>query len=403
MNEDNVDHDNSVNADDFDHYSREMAYNPWPRWQRLRAGPPLAYSPKYGGFWIASRYKEVCDAVRRTDVFSSFINQTGIPPMEAPRRPPINFDPPEHTFYRTVLNPFFTPAKMKECEPWIRDLAAGYIRPLAQRDGFNLPREIGIPLTRDVIARIMGIAALPEAASVWADDLIFSSDVPTRQNAAKQLLDFLAGELEKRRADPGTDVMTALTTVSLKGRGLNHEEQLGASLLLLLGGLDTTNYTLAGAVWYLVQHPEAQKRLAGLDENGWPIAIDEFVRWVSPAPHHGRTAKSDTEIGGCPVRKGEKVWLIYGSANRDETEFKDPDAVVLDRFPNRHLGFGMGPHRCLGSHLAKLVLTHALRELLRILPDFELQHPDAVHWHGAQVRGINSLPLVRIQAGQMQP
>jgi cytochrome P450 len=274
-------------------------------------------------------------------------------------------------------------------------LAAAYIRPLANRDAFNLPKEIGIPLTRDVITRLMGIRDVPKDVNQWSDDLVFSNDVPTRQSAAKKLLDFLGNELERRRVEPGTDVMTALTKASFKGRGLSHEEQLSTSLLLLLAGLDTTNFTLAGAVWHLVQHPEAQKQLASLDENGWPVAIDEFVRWVAPAPQHGRTAKSDTEISGCPVHQGEKVWLIYGSANRDETEFKDPDSIVLDRFPNRHLGFGMGPHRCLGSHLAKLVLTHMLRELLEILPNFKLESPDAVHWHGAQVRGITSLPLIR--------
>lgn len=380
-----------MSENDFDHNSHEMAQNPWPRWEQLRAGPPLAHSDQHGGFHIASRYQEVCDIVRNTAVFSSSMRM--IPPIKSPSKPPIDYDPPEHRLYRVIINPFFTPAKVKEAEPWIREMVAQCVRPLLASDGFNVPRDIGGPLMRGVTLRIMGIADAPADVNTWVDDLIFSRNKP--EEAAKKLVAFLAGEMAQRRAQPANDLMTALTQSRYGDRPLEPSEQINMALLVLMAGLDTTNFAISGSVWYLMLHPAARKDLANADETTWGLAMDEFVRWTTPAPNVGRVARMDTEVGGCPMRQGEKVLMLYGSANRDEKEFANANDVVLDRFPNRHLGFGMGPHRCVGSHLAKLVMQIVLGELLKGLDNFELADPGAVVWESAAVRGIRNLPLVR--------
>ncbi|MDB5970080.1 MAG: hypothetical protein JWQ90_2530 [Hydrocarboniphaga sp.] len=377
---------------EYDHRDHESVYNPWPRWKKLQSGPALTYSEKYDGFHVASRYNEVCEIARDPQIFSSHLKQTTIPTLVTPPFPPINYDPPDHLFYRVILNPFFTPGKVAAHEAMVRSMAAKYIEPLLASDGFDVPTQLGIPLTREVILKLMGIADCPAEVNKWADDLIFLYEP---EKAAANLMGFLAAEVAKRRANPGDDVMSGLVTAEVRGRSLDDSEILRMSLLLLLAGLDTTNSAISGSIWYFVQHPEARKELLAADDTTWRLAMDELVRWVSPAPAQARTARNDTAVGGCPMKEGEMVMLLFGAANRDATEFPDPDSVVLNRFPNRHLGFGMGPHRCLGSHLAKLELQIVLQALLPSLDQFELSDPNAVVWEGASVRGIRALPLTR--------
>lgn len=377
---------------DFDHRDHESAYSPWDRWARLRAQGCPVHSEKYGGFFVASRYSDVFAIARDTETFSSHLRQTTIPQLVTPPFPPINYDPPDHSLYRAIVNPFLTPQKVREHEPWIREMAAGYIDRVLAAEACDFPKDIGIPLTREIILRVMGIVNAPVEVNRWADDLIFLNNP---EAAAQNLLGFLASEVAKRRVNPGADVMSGLVQAKFGDRPLDDSEILRMSLLLLLAGLDTTNFAMSGAVWYLIQNPRARQELAAADATTWRLAMDEFVRWVSPAPAQARTARVDTDVSGCPMRSGEMVMLLFGAANRDETEFPNPDTVVLDRRPNRHMGFGIGPHRCLGSHLATLEMKIVLERLLPRLEDFHLADPSAVVWEGASVRGIRSLPLVR--------
>src|SRR5271155_4679330 len=148
-------HVNEPDDSDYDHRSREEAYDPFPRWKRLRAGPALLWTKKHDGYYVASRYNEVCEIARNAEVFSSSINQTMIPTSASPPMAPIMFDPPDHFSYRIMVNPFSTPAKVREYENWIKPLAHEYVAPLLASDGFNVPPDLGVPLTRAVILRIL--------------------------------------------------------------------------------------------------------------------------------------------------------------------------------------------------------------------------------------------------------
>jgi cytochrome P450 len=166
------------------------------------------------------------------------------------------------------------------------------------------------------------------------------------------------------------------------------------TLLLLVAGLETTASAIAVSVLYLLDHPEQRVRLMAEPEI-WDHAIDELLRWITPVPAQSRTLRHDGEVLGCPIPAGERVMMLFGSGNRDEREFPDPDKVVLDRRPNRHLSFGMGPHRCIGSHLAKCEMKIALQLLLPELDNWQVSDSEKPVWKAAETRGLSHLPLVR--------
>jgi cytochrome P450 len=378
----------------FDHRDEESRDNPWPRWARLREDHPVAYSDAHDGFYVLSRYQDVVATARDTDHFSSAVR--GIPQKATPREPPINFDPPENRPYREILSPYFAPSRMAGYEPWIREIVSEIVDPLLASRAFDVPRDVGMPLTRRVTLRFLGITDAPVELNEWVDTWVLRVDEAGR-HAGEMLVKFLSDEFGRRRQSLGEDLLSAALRATIGGRPLRDDELVPMGLLLLGGGLETTTAALTAAIAYLVDHAEDRVRLLAEPEI-WEMAMDEFVRWASPVPCPGRTARQNAEVAGCPIPAGERVMLLYGSANRDETEFTDPDTVILDRRPNRHVGFGMGPHRCLGSHLAKLQMKLVLRSVLPVLGDWRIEDPAKIRWKAASSRGMTSLRLVRKSA-----
>ena len=166
------------------------------------------------------------------------------------------------------------------------------------------------------------------------------------------------------------------------------------ALLLLTAGLETTNSAMTTTTMYLVDHPEVCAEFVARPEIQ-DLAMDEFVRYASPATAQARKVIKDTELHGCPMHAGDQLQIIWASANRDEREFPNPDEIILDRFPNRHVGFGMGSHRCVGSHLAKMVMKAALSRVIPVLHEWEIENRDQLEWHAGEVRSLRTLPLVR--------
>jgi cytochrome P450 len=188
-------------------------------------------------------------------------------------------------------------------------------------------------------------------------------------------------------------LLDALLVGSFQGRPLTDQEVLSTLSILLFGAVDTTANAVAGAMYYFAGRPRDQARFR---ETGFDmIALDEIVRWTSPVQGIGRILKKDTEVAGCPMKAGEWVHLSFGSGNYDDTVFPDPETMDFERKPNPHLGFGMGPHRCVGAHLGKLMLKVALEELLRRLGPVRLGDPAEIQWVGGETRGLRRLPLVR--------
>jgi cytochrome P450 len=386
-------------AREFDHYDRESANCPWPRWARLRKEAPVAWSEKNGGFWVISRYDYITEALRDTETFSNHLKGVTIPTKPVPRLPPSEFDGAAHAAYRRVANPLLSPDKVSAYLPRIREIALAYAEPLLKQDAFDAAADFAVGVTQDVTQLVLGIADAPADLKKSAEDLVLMRGDP--EEAGRRLFTFVTAEVDKRRNSPGEDAISQLIETRYEEEGkesrpLTQDEVTRMTVLLILAGLDTTTSAIAGSIWYLLQNPEAQNRLIAADERGWRLAVDEFVRWTAPVTGSARTVTKDTEFHGCPMRSGDRVFVMGASGNRDEAAFTDdPNNVVLDRFPNRHVGFGMGPHRCVGSHLAKAELQIALQAILKGLGNFRLADTEKVAWEASNVRGIRRLPLVR--------
>jgi cytochrome P450 len=379
---------------DFDHYDEQSAYSPYGRWGDMRAHCPVAWSEKNGGYYILSTYAGISEAIRDTGTFSSAGGVT-IPPKPVPKLPPNEFDPPIHGIYRRIVNPLFSIEKVAHNRPWIREIAQTNTQRMLQQDAFDVSADCAMQVTQDVTLRLLGINDPPADIKRCAEDLVLMRG--NAEESGKRLIELLSAEIDKRRSSPGDDVISTLLGATYDGkRPLTDHEIVHTSLLVLLAGLDTTTSAIGGAIWYMLKHPEIQQQLREADERTWRLAVDEFVRWTSPAQGTSRTVAHETEFNGCPMHAGERIFFLVASGNRDEAEFPNPDEIIVDRFPNRHLAFGMGPHRCLGSHVAKAILQDVLQGLLEGLHNFRIKSDEDVLWEASNVRGIRSLPLVRI-------
>jgi len=379
---------------DFDHRDEESRDDPYPRWREMREKTPLAFSEKHGGFYVLSRYSDICEVGRNTELYSTVLKRTTIPLRATPASPPLNADPPDHRLYRAILNPYFSPAQVATYESWIREIASDIIDPLLHSDAFDAVTDLGLALTRAAILRILGMRDAPLEVHEWVDDLVVVGGERGEVAGAK-LMQFLSEEVARRQQSLGGDVVSAILTSTFEGRPLRLEDEvLPMTLLLLVAGLETTASAIAVSVLYLLDHPEQRVRLMAEPEI-WDHAIDELLRWITPVPAQSRTLRHDGEVLGCPIPAGERVMMLFGSGNRDEREFPDPDKVVLDRRPNRHLSFGMGPHRCIGSHLAKCEMKIALQLLLPELDNWQVSDSEKPVWKAAETRGLSHLPLVR--------
>ena len=214
-------------------------------------------------------------------------------------------------------------------------------------------------------------------------------DQAARDRATAELKGYLVPLIDKRRGNPGDDVLSVVANAELDGRPVSDEMAAGMAYLLVVAGIDTTWSALGTALWHLGTHPDDLARLAA-DPSLIPTAVEEFLRLYAPVSV-GRIATADTDIGGCPLRSGERVLVPFGSANRDAAHFDRPDEFVLDRESNRHAAFGLGIHRCLGSNLARLELRVALEEWLAAFPRFRVV--DAVTWTRGHVRGPHAVPV----------
>jgi cytochrome P450 len=383
-------------AKDYDHFAAAFVDDPFALWAQLRAEEPVARSECYGGFYLVTRYADIDAAARDPETFTS-TDGAGIPPLPMIGMIPIDVDPPAQHAYRTIMNPALTIGPVMEREPEIRALAAELIDPLVGRQEFDGAQDLAVHLPTRATLSFLGFPEEDHAAMIKATDEV--TRLRGAENAEKiaasggtMLMTCVKLVNARRAAPPQDDLLQLLLDGEFEGRPLKDEEIVQYLAVLLFGAVDTTTSAIAGSLWYLATHPEDQAKLRELDEIPGP-ALDELLRWVSPLQGLGRTVTKDTELGGCPLSKGDRVLLMWASGNRDETIFPNPDEVDLARKPNRHLAFGMGPHRCAGVHLGKLMLRVTLEEFLRRIPPFELGDPAGLKWLGGEARGLRAVPL----------
>jgi cytochrome P450 len=357
-------------------FSPEYAANPHPAWKELVARCPVARSAG-SGTPVITRYADALRALRSPEIFSSEMEGELALGTERPMIPQ-QIDPPEQTRYRRILDPHFSRRRMEPLEAEIRAHARELIEAVRSRGSCEFDSAFAVPLPCSAFLALMGLPRAELATFLELKDGIIRPEMLRDGRDAKQvrresgakiyaIFDRLANE---RRAEPRSDTMSYLVQVDFEGRPLTREEVLDISFILFLGGLDTVTATLGCGVAYLARHPELRRRLAGHPEE-IPDAVEEFLRHESPVMTVPRVAKQDVAIEGETIRKGELVMILLGSANNDPAEFGDP-SLQCPRERNRHLAFGAGPHRCLGSHLARMELRIGFEEWLARIPEFEI-------------------------------
>ena len=385
---------------DFDHTDEAWARDPFPIWDEIRAGGcPVAHSDRYGGVWLPTKHADVAAVAYDTEHFTSrsIIVTEHRPPAElAPAgiAPPISSDPPYHMDARRMLLPIFSPQATDKLEPSTRAYCRELIAAMEGQDVVDAAEAYAQHIPVRVIANMLG---LPEEDGDqfrgFVHDILEGVAAPLEERIEgfMALFGYLRGHIEDHMENPQDDLITFLLESELHGQKLDMFQVARTIALLLIAGIDTTWSAIGASLWHLAKTPADRQRLVDEPEL-LPVAMEELLRAYAPATM-ARLVKEEVEIGGCRMKPEDWVLLSFPAANRDPEVFERPDEVILDRSPNRHAAFGLGVHRCAGSHLARMELRVALEEWLAAFPTFSLADPDAVRWSGGQVRGPRALPL----------
>jgi cytochrome P450 len=388
-------------ATDLDHTDPEYAARAPEIWSELREACPVAHSQRFGGMWIPTRHEDVSAVAHDTEHFSSrgVIVSVFEPDTPAPvgYAPPITSDPPFHEIARRLLLPAFSPKAIKPLEEPTRafcnELLDELVADTSPGDTVDAAMQYAQHIPVRVIAHMLGVPPSDGDRFRTFIHRILETGGQNGPVAPEDTLTYyLIERIEQHRDDPSDDDLIGyLLQAEIDGHPLSDDHVVGTVALLLIAGIDTTWSAIGATLWHLAQHPEHRRRLVAEPEL-LPIAIEEFLRAYAPVTMARKVAK-DVEVGGRTMKEGEWVLLPFPSANRDPEAFEQADRVVLDRERNRHAAFGLGIHRCLGSNLARMELTVAVREWLRRIPEFELAEPDQVRWSTGQVRGPRELPV----------
>lgn len=372
-----------VSPEEFDFHGPALD-DVFDTYKTLREQCPVGHSKNHGGFWYLTKSEDIFAAEQDPDTYS--VAPSMLLPAFGTDVPliPIDIDPPEHTDYRKLLLPLFTPKATARLEDGMHQTAKDLAVEVATQEIVDVSAGFARPMPTIIFSRLAGF---PEKDwpkfDHWVDDIIYERTVdPERARRASQdVMDYFDELLKDRVGSTDTsDLVGHLLNVDMAGRKLTHDELLSYCYLLFLAGLDTTAWAIRSSLWFLAQHPSEQARLRE-NPDMIPTAAEEFLRTLSPVQAMARTCKADVEVGGEQIKAGERVVLVFGAGNRDPEVYDDPDQIVIDRENNRHLAFGGGIHRCLGSNLGRRELVVALEEFLANVPEFSLANPNE-QWHG---------------------
>ena len=386
-------------ATDFDHTSPEWAEDPFVIWRDLRQRCPIAHTERYGGAWLPTRHADVSAIAYDAEHFSSrsVVVSNRKPPRElapAGAFPPISSDPPYHMEARRPLLPAFSPQRVARYEESTRAYCNELIDRLGDRSHVDAAVEYAQHIPVRVISDMLGFP--PEDGDRFREFIHnvlegINNPLEERISGFQDLFAYLTAQIEDHAARPRDDLTTFLLE-SYAGADMGLLRAVGSIGLILIAGIDTTWSGIGASLWHLATHESDRARLVA-EPGLMNTAIEEFLRAYAPVTM-ARVVVEDFEWRGCPMKADDWVLLSFPAANRDPEQFDDPDEVIIDRADNRHASFGLGPHRCLGSHLARMEMRVALDTWLARVPEFSLDPDERTEWSGGQVRGPRSLPLV---------
>jgi cytochrome P450 len=386
-------------AKDFSHMEPEWAADPYPIQDDLRQRCPVAHTDRFGGGWLPTRYADVAEIAYDTERFSSrsIIMSNFRPPREtAPigGSPPISSDPPFHHDARKLLLPAFTKTAVGRQEPGTRALCHSLIDEFSGQDVVDAARDYAQHIPMRVIADMLGFPAEdgPQFRR-FVENTLEGVNLPPEERIARMsaLFDYLLEQIHDHIDNPREDLTTFLINAELYGRKLEPSHVAGTMALLLIAGIDTTWSAIGASLWHLAKEPADRERIVA-DPSLLTVAMEEFLRAYAPVTM-ARLVRNDMQWNGVDMRADDWILLSFPAANRDPAQFDRAAEVVIDREVNRHAAFGLGIHRCVGSHLARMELRVALEVWLARIPAFTLADPSAVTWSTGQIRGPRTLPL----------
>jgi len=390
-------------ATDFDHTDPAWAADPYPIWADLRQRCPVARTGRYGGTWLPVTHELVSEVAYDTEHFTSrsvVVSEDRPGPDDLPApiglSPPITSDPPFHALARGMLLPAFGPRAIAAVEPYTRELCRELLAATEGQPVFDAATEYARHIPVRVIVRFLGFPVedadkFRQFIRLVLEDVDTSAGDEEREAMFAELDAYMDGQIDDHIARPRDDLTSFLIDAEIGGSKLSREHIRGTMILLMIAGIDTTWSAIGAALWHLAQHPGDRRRLA-TEPKLMGSGVEELLRAYAPVTM-ARLVAQDFDFHGHPLKEGDWLLLPFPAANRDPAAFENPDVVQLDRARNRHAAFGLGRHRCLGSHLARMELRVALEEWLARYPDFELADPAAVTWSGGQVRGPRALPV----------
>jgi len=387
----------------FDMGDPELNRHPQPGYRMLRDSGPVVRLPGVipsratADAHLVGRHADVVTVLRSPDIFSSRFDAVHIGQV----RPliPLQIDPPDHAKYRKLLDPLFAPRRIALLEDRTRALVSDLVDAVADDGGCNYHAAVSEPLPSTVFLELLGLPVSRAAEFIALKDGIIRPPAPTPEErsamvdaAGAQIYAVLQEVLDQRLEAPRDDFISDFLDAEVDGERLTPEEVIDICYLFFLAGLDTVTASLDCMMARLALHPAERRRLAD-DPSVIPHAVEEMLRWETPVTAVVRVTTQDTELSGCPIAADEVVSVVLGSANTDERAWDEAEAVDVDRRVNKHLAFGGGVHRCLGSHLARMELRVVLEEWHAQIPEYRV--PEGVELdYSPGLRQIADLPLV---------
>jgi cytochrome P450 family 142 subfamily A polypeptide 1 len=353
------------------------------------------------GLAAITSYRAVIEAERRPELFS---NAGGIRPDHVPSVPQmIDMDDPGHLRRRKLVNAGFSRKRVQNLSASIEDLCDALIDSVCERGECDFVWDLAAPLPMAVIGDLLGVRPEDRPTLLqWSDELVASLSSKMSEldheviiNAYLAFSEYTRRLIDLRREEPTDDLISAMTHAVIDGQRLTDAEIVMDALLILIGGDETTRHTLTGGTAQLITSPDMHDALRADPDGLMANAVEEMLRWTSPVKNMCRQLTTDTDYYGTALREGEKVMLLFESANFDEQQFEDPETFDIRRYPNSHVAFGFGTHFCMGNQLARLEISTLTRKVLERLPDLALGSTAALPLRPANfVSGLEKMPVV---------
>jgi cytochrome P450 len=392
-------------------FGPEMQANPYPFYRKLREAHPVFRVAELDA-WIVTSYEAVNAALRNPQLSSDRfprlrqrLASKGLDSLAQDRvRSMIHMDPPDHTRLRGLVSKAFTPKSVEAMAGRIQEIVNDLLEAVKSQGQMDLIEDFAYPLPVTVIAEMLGVPTEDRARfKHWSDEVsvVLGGDVAALSEKAlrrattarEELADYFQDIVRQRRKNPGIDLISALTQAEEEGGKLSEDELYSTVVLLLVAGNETTTNLIGNGMLALLRHPEEMQKIWE-SPSRVPAAVEEMLRFDSPVQLTTRMAKTDLEIQGTKIPKGDWLYLVVGAANRDPAQFPEPDRFDVARVENKHIGFGAGAHFCLGAPLARLEAQIAVSSLREHFPKLRLGEETVEYRNNFNLRGLKSLPVI---------